>query len=193
LSNPAQNIDFYGRGNIRRVGVESLEGQLVGIISQFSLIQFLFQEMKKSGLFEDLKLSDLPKVKENSKILTIKESERAIEAFKLMLENSVSGVGVVDEKGHLTSVFSSSDIKRETLNQELFNDLSLPVKDYLSKSKRYFKKEIDEKTFQISSSDSFLSVLGKIVKQHLHQIFELDQNKVPIKEYSLCDFIKMFL
>jgi len=193
LGNPAQNSELQSQENVRRVGVENQEGKLVGLISQFELVKFLLQEAKKSGLFSKLKLNDVPKVKEQTKLFIIKENEHAIEAFKMMLENAITGLGVVDESGHLTSVFSSSDIKREKASQELFTDLQLTVKEYLSKSKRYFKKEIDEKILQIGPNDPFISVLEKMVKNHLHQIFELDANKAPVKEYSLCDFIRMFL
>jgi len=156
------------------------------------MIQFLHKEITERGLFKNFHFKDVPQI-ESSAIQTIKETELSIEAFKMMLENRISGVAVVNDKGQLTSVFSSFDIKRENLNQELFSDLRLPAKEYLSKSNRYFKKEIDENAIQICATDSLDSVLEKVVKYHLHQIFELDENKSPIKEHSLCDIIRGFL
>jgi len=192
LSNPAQNQQEKGKGNIRRVGVETQDGKLLGIISQSGMIQFLLKELKASRLFKGILLKDIPQ-SERPNVQTIKETELSIEAFKLMLENRISGVAVVNDKGQLTSVFSSCDFKREKFNQELFSDLRLPAKEYLSKSNRYFKNEIDEKAFQIVSTDSLEAVLEKVVKYHLHQIFELDENKAPIKGHSLCDIIHCFL
>jgi CBS domain-containing protein len=192
LSNPAQYTELQGKPNVRRVGVISEEGKLIGMISQFGMIDFLTKIIKDSSFFVKVKMSELPLVKEQATIYTINEKELAIEGFKMMLDKSISGLGVVDDKGHLTCVFSSCDIKRENSNQELFIDLRETVKDYLSKSTMYCKK-IEVQSFQTRSNDSFVNVLEKIIINHLHQIFELDENNTPIKEYSLCDLIRIFL
>jgi CBS domain-containing protein len=193
LSNPAQNVQEKGKGNVRRVGVETGEGKLIGIVSQFGMLQFLLTQIKEHGLFKGTHFKEIQHKNDCSTIYSIQETDLSIEAFKKMLEFRISGVAVLNEKGQLTSVFSSSDVKREKLNQELFSDLRLPAKEYLSKSNRYFKKEIDENAFQISANDSLEAVLDKMNKFHLHHIFQLDENRIPVKNYSLCDIIQGFL
>lgn len=84
-------------------------------------------------------------------------------------------------------------MKRQELNNSLFADLRLTVKEYLSKSQRYFDKEITTHAIVLESHDSCVQLFEKIHKYHLHKVFTVDENKVPLRTISLCDILRAFL
>lgn len=56
------------------------------------MVQFLYTEMKASKLFESCKFMDfLPPPPKQQDIFTVKESDVTYEAFRMMLENKISG------------------------------------------------------------------------------------------------------
>src|SRR4051812_28347574 len=58
------------------------------------------------------------------KVYTVNESQTAYQAFKTMIDNKVSGVGVVDNEGTLVANISLSDIKVSPLTLH-FTSLNL--------------------------------------------------------------------
>jgi CBS domain-containing protein len=187
LSNPAQS-ELMKEKNVVRLGVEDENGKITGLISQFGLVAYLTKQIKDNNLFDGVKFEHLYP-DEKRKIVTVKETDVAYEAFRLMLENKISGAGVVNEKGQLVSSFSSFDIKREEISENMFSEMRLTVKEYLSKSKRNF----DVNTYILHKNDTLLDVLVKMNKYHLHRIFSVDDNNVPLNVFSLCDIISILL
>eukprot|EP01126_Amoeba_proteus_P040745 TRINITY_DN4363_c0_g1_i13.p1 TRINITY_DN4363_c0_g1~~TRINITY_DN4363_c0_g1_i13.p1 ORF type:complete len:208 (-),score=20.56 TRINITY_DN4363_c0_g1_i13:315-938(-) len=91
-----------------RLPVFTLSGDLVGILSQMDIVSLLdthiqlFPIANKS--VKDLRLG-LKEVIQISDSLTLKD------AFRVIRENRVSGIAVVDKRGYLVGNVSASDIK----------------------------------------------------------------------------------
>ena len=113
--------------------------------------------------------------------------------FSFCTQKFESGVGVANEKGQLTSVFSASDVKREKVAKDLFTDMELPVSKFLAKSDRYIREKLDSYSFQVEASDTLFDVLEKVSRTHIHNLFLVDEKQIPLRAYSLCDIISCLI
>jgi len=100
--------------------------KLVYVLSHIDILLFLAKNVKHIKQAE-LKIGDLFK---RQPVYTISPNEKTIVGFNLMIEKKVNAIAVVDKNGAISSVVSSSDLKRSK-QKNIFTDLNLPISSYL--------------------------------------------------------------
>ena len=182
---------------LHRICITDPAGRVKGIISQSWMVKWLHSNAQRFlGDSVDAPISsfglDAPKT-----IVTIRDSQLAIEAFSTMIDACVSAVGIVDSHNVLKSVISVRDIKAvrpSSSDPDLFHfdALYTNVMEFVTASRAMN----DTETVPILSChpDTPLStVLGRVVAARMHRIFVVDANHHPISVISLSDLISLFL
>jgi len=112
-------ISIFAR-RIHRVAVYNESGIIVRVLSQADVVKYL----SKNPLL--LPISKAPKtpldlniVTDIKKIVTVYKTDKTIDAFKKMLENSVSAVTVLKKDGTVFSQLSASDLRNLGISNEI--------------------------------------------------------------------------
>eukprot|EP01126_Amoeba_proteus_P040747 TRINITY_DN4363_c0_g1_i3.p1 TRINITY_DN4363_c0_g1~~TRINITY_DN4363_c0_g1_i3.p1 ORF type:complete len:323 (-),score=42.90 TRINITY_DN4363_c0_g1_i3:74-1042(-) len=154
-----------------RLPVFTLSGDLVGILSQMDIVSLLdthiqlFPIANKS--VKDLRLG-LKEVIQISDSLTLKD------AFRVIRENRVSGIAVVDKRGYLVGNVSASDIKIIGKNFENLNLLEDPVSVWLSNT------VTRSKPVSVSLTTTVQNVIRTMKVEKVHRVFVTDPSLVGV-------------
>jgi len=172
-------LDRIVQSNLHRVPILDGEGELYGICSQTDLILFIHMHSRLFSDFENKTVKDLGIGFQ--KVHTIKNTENMMNAFNLIHEKHISGVGVVDEKGALVGAISGSDVKLIGLDSNI-HKLFIPYTEISSETKE---------VIHVVPEDKFLDVVEKMVTNHIHRVFILDpQTKTPVGVLSQIDVLR---
>jgi len=126
-----------------------------------------------------------------SHVISINQNQRAVEAFKKMVINKVSGIAVVDDNSHLVGQISSSDIKCISQTGELVSHLYDTYSHY--KEILINKYNAPDKTITVPPLATFGDVVDTLVKYKLHRVFVVGEDNALISVISLTDVLKVFL
>lgn len=174
------------------IAVVNQEKKFIGIVTQFGLVEYLFEEHanKLKGQKRKVKSLDLPK-----EVFSVKPTDTAIQAFKKMREKKVNGLAVV-EANRLLDVISTSDL---TFWSEWiiggqsfkFSNLSLlnqPVKQFLENSRSQRAIEEKKKLVTCQPNDHLHEVIENMLLHQVHRVFVCD-NQTLVSIITLSDVI----
>ncbi|KAL6061568.1 hypothetical protein QOT17_012741 [Balamuthia mandrillaris] len=134
---------FSKRLDVHRVPVVDSEGDVVGMVTQSSVLALVAENIDKLGSIADAKVNDwAPPLQfrkhHNGHVVTCHNAERVLDAFTRMQREEVSGLAIVDKNtGKLVGNLSASDVKG-IHPATLFQDLFLPIATYLTNLNRDF-------------------------------------------------------
>jgi len=164
-------VEILAKGIHRVPVVDQKSGEVVNIISQSSVIQFLHkhhQEFKQetSGSISELKLGTVP-------VISVNKNTLAIDTFRLMDKRKISGVAVVDDDGKLVGNTSSSDIKVFMKHMSL-SMLREPTTTFLNRIRQENVENEMSPTISCNSHDSLATAIGKLASTQIHKLFVAD-------------------
>jgi len=176
---------------VHRVPVVDQNGNVVNIISQSSIIQFLIQHKTE---IKELTKHTLGELNMGTKpVISVKQDTPAIETFRLMDKKKISGVAVIDNNGKFVGNTSASDLKlfMKTLSLDILNR---PIMEVL-KIIRQESIEIKSPTISVSSKDSLEVAIGKLASTKIHKLFVADDNDgyKPQAVISITDILRYLL
>jgi len=165
-----------------RIPVVNADNKLVNILTQSSVLQFIQKNKHLLGEKEKMKLKDI--FLSNQYVLSVNNTDKAIDAFRLIRLAKVGAVAVINEEGRLVGNCSARDLKRISNNSILLARLFEPLENYLK----------DRHELVIATKDESLGeVIDRIVKKKLHRIFILDGDCKPDGLLSLSDILEELL
>jgi len=177
---------------VHRVPVVNPSGEVLNIISQSSIIQFLNQQLPKikTELEKELKSINIG----TKPVICVKKIMSAGETFRLMDKRKISGVAVIDEEsGALVGNTSSSDLKLfiRSLSME---SLNMPIMQFLNKI-RQEHIDIRMPTITCSPRDTLAFLIEKLSATKIHKIFIADDSNgyKPMAVVSITDVLKYIL
>jgi len=155
---------------LHRVPVVNEKGELINIISQSTIIQFLDKNLSHLG--EEAAKSAAQLHLGTSPVLSVLKDQPAIEVFRLMDKRKISGVAVVDAEGTLVGNTSSSDLKLfiRTLSLDI---LKTDIMHFLNHI-RQESIDIKAPTISCKSTDSLAICIGKLASTKVHKLFIAD-------------------
>jgi len=180
--------------NAQRVPIVSTHNKLINFVTQSSLLQYFATNSSKLGKYGDSTLSELgfqPK-----HVFAVKESAKALDAFKLMSEHKITGVPILDSEGDIITNLSSKDLRTVLTDPQFFDKLQLPVERFASELKtKSFLHNAETMYPKICCkfSNKFADVLHKLAATKIHRIYIVDQNEHPVGVISLHDIIAKVL
>eukprot|EP00808_Paulinella_micropora_P009651 g24237.t1 len=160
-----------------------------GYLSQADLLRFLVDKKDPNTMTVlDKPVSEVAK----SKVLFVRQGTTAVTTFrKMMQENEMSALPIVDHDGVLCDTVSVSDIKK--LHGEHVEHLNLPIEDFVKltgsradKTKRFNVKckRTDKKTDKVGQ------VLALLLGSKVHRAWVCDDNNKPVGALAFTDILR---
>lgn len=175
---------------LKRVAVVDDKDQVIGIVSQTTLVAFLSKELSHASLaaksVEELALGTSP-------VIALEDSVPALEAFRVMDAKRITGLAIVDGHGRLVGNLSARDLKLFVKHID-FDRLLQPVGEFI-KDLRRSSIDISAPTITVFPHDTFQLVVGKLAATKVHRIFVTDDEAHfrPIRVISLVDVLHAVL
>jgi len=162
------------------------DDELQDFLSQSDIVKFL----KEKDAFGELGTKTIKELNlGSSNVISVKENQRVVEAFKLMLLNKVSGLAVVDDYSHLMGQISSSDIKCITHSGEM---LSCLYETYPVYRKILVEKyNVSPQSITVSPTATLKEVVDALVQNKIHRVFVVKADNTLESVISLTDILNV--
>eukprot|EP01111_Echinosteliopsis_oligospora_P019718 TRINITY_DN966_c0_g1_i1.p1 TRINITY_DN966_c0_g1~~TRINITY_DN966_c0_g1_i1.p1 ORF type:complete len:314 (-),score=42.28 TRINITY_DN966_c0_g1_i1:20-961(-) len=184
--NSTRIIKLYGLG-VHRVALVDFQGNVNRIVCQSDVIRFLADNLQLLGEYAQKTIGDLS-VFSDDELVTIKEQEPVISGFKLLADNIISAVPIINSLGVVSGTLSTSDLKY--LKDDTFTSLLLSARQYKDEQ----ATNIPNTTCTLN--DTLSSVITNLASTNLHRIWVVNEKQQPIHVVSLtniCNFISKFI
>lgn len=122
-------LELMVRGNHHRLAVTTGANKLTNIVTQSMFISWLRQNKHLFGSLNSMLVSDMTD-ELDQECETIKETDKAINAFSTMANKKISGLAVVDDEGILQSGISITDLRTVGAGGEFFHRLYKNIKEF---------------------------------------------------------------
>jgi CBS domain-containing protein len=172
---------FYSQG-IHRLPLVDSQNNLVGIVSQWDIVNFLNEHKGRHELVRQMSKSLFELDLAPGKVVSVSHRATLKDCFTAIMGYKISGVAVVDEGGRLVGTISASDLKGVT--QENFITLGLPVADFL-------KVRHKEGALSCVREATLGQVVEVVARTGLHRVFVIDAAQKPISVVTLTDILRL--
>eukprot|EP01125_Pyxidicula_operculata_P001551 TRINITY_DN11403_c0_g1_i1.p1 TRINITY_DN11403_c0_g1~~TRINITY_DN11403_c0_g1_i1.p1 ORF type:complete len:292 (+),score=37.84 TRINITY_DN11403_c0_g1_i1:81-956(+) len=163
-----------------RCPVNNEHGKFYSIITQSDVISFLSERKYAIASMANKKIKD----EFVHPIIKINEKATLIECLKLLKQNKVHALALVDDDNCLVGTFSSSDIKNLTTHN-IASSLDQPVSKVVNSSLSW--------PVCVSPTESLEQVIEKLLSNDIHRVWIVGSNNEPIGVISLTDIMKKML
>ena len=180
-------IDNLINENVHRVPIVNPDGTLVTVVTQSQLIKWLAVHLDPIQVFSDESIESLGLAK--SAVITISSAEPTLNAFKLINDHRVSGVGVVDASGKLVGNISVSDMREIGYSARLFDKIQLPISQFIELIHQAHPDQ-PQAILSVTPTASLREVFQKILSSRVHRIYVVSPTDgSPIGIISLGDIL----
>lgn len=200
-------LELMVRGNHHRLAitVPGRANKLQNILTQSMLISWLRQNAHLFGSLRSMLVSDIVDESDQWSISTIKETDKAINAFTTMANEGISGLAVVDQEGILQSGISVRDLRTVGTSGEYFHRLFRPIKEFkaiereehpkLAPRTHYSRKPLPKSGIFVTPSNNFGDVIKYMADGNIHRLFVCDSASRPIPTHviSQVDVLRLVL
>lgn len=191
-------LSSIGRNTvIHRVVIVDKHNNLHGILSQADIIRYTLEHIKELPSISALlpqTLEQLKLVHANKKVVTLNQSKTLSDALTMMYEKNLSGIGLVDDKDHLSGIISFSTVKH-LLAKKQYNDLLKSCKSFYEGNVLHQgdheEKEENKLYMAVYPETTLNTVLQRIRSKHVHHVFVVEDGK-PVGVISLTDILRLF-
>ncbi|KAI0070841.1 hypothetical protein K474DRAFT_1607926 [Panus rudis PR-1116 ss-1] len=161
--------------------------EYLGMVSDRSLLAWFASEAQRLSSFHSylsntLSSLNLPSLYLYSSVVAAKASDSVLDAMKLMSDQGVSSVAVIEEEtGGLLSAVSVTDIGKVVVPSQSNQILTMPLKQFIS-----IVKEPDGSTdgvdkypvYSVLPSSTLLYTIQKLIATRAHRLFVTDESQI---------------
>lgn len=171
----------------RQAILEDSDGNITAYVTQSDIVRTLSKHL---NLLESITNKTLRGTGfQLKKVITVAPPKKAIDAFKLIRDNRVSAVGVVDKEGILVGNISASDIKMIEHDARHLPRLFNSVEVFTIKCNQF--NNVDGEVVTCSIDDKLESVIQKLSERKIHRIYVVDEKKKPVGVLSVSDLFTL--
>jgi len=169
-------ISSHFQMGVHRVPIVNVSNTIVGILSQFDVLEFLLSKMEEGNYkdLNDLGKKNIQEIPYTSKVVSVPITASLLTAFELMSANRLHGVAVVNEKGVLAGNVSASDFK--AISQNNFYSMGVILQQYLTVP-----------PLVVWQTSTFFDALDIMSKNRVHRVYVVNDNMNPIGIITLTD------
>jgi len=176
-------LPLFQKG-VHRVAVMDRSDKMIGILSQFDLLQELAKDPKVASLKKIV--SECQNF--SSKVTSVPYDMGAGDAFMYMFQNGVSSLGLMDGQGTLAGTVSAADIKW-IANKPDFRDLLRSIGDFVKDIRKCQGKSENFVACTFGNASLF-DVVNLMYQDKVHRVFIVDEQRHPKGILSLTDIIR---
>jgi len=183
---------FYAFETMSKIGVHRVPvldntEDVVGILTQSMAISIIRQQKDRLGEMANCKVSEMMNILAPD-VVTVKEEDKTITAFRRMVEHNVSGLAIVDGEGVLKGTISVRDLRGVGMSGERFSRLFMPVKAFKELVLKEFPKVAPETHYQpadvprqplcVTEDETLWDVIDKMHDGNIHRIFQISKESM---------------
>jgi len=183
-------IDLMSKWNVHRIPVIDAEGTLISILTQSKIIEYIYNNLNDLGDLS-IPLNQLKNIG-NTNVVTISKDALTIDAFKLIQENNISAVGVVNKIGILEGNISVSDMKMVGYDGHLLSRMFLPVETFIEMIPKNPNIQIFNNILCVRDTTTLEETITKFYLSKVHRIYMIDNEGRPTSVISQGDVLKYF-
>jgi len=194
--------------DIHRVAIidKSEPNKVLAIITQYEVARWLWQSRNVVGFPKDILLKPAKSAMCSGKdLILIQQDKTLLDAFRLLKERRVSGLGVTNQANELVGNVSASDVKVMAASAlDLVRLLAMRL-DKIIELKRTLMLTLTERVapprpITVTEEDTLESVVEKLVTNHIHRVWVtkpkeiaagVQQLNVPVGVISLTDIARL--
>jgi len=178
---------------IHRVPIISESGEIVDIVTQSMLVDFLWQNLEKIGKLAEKQVKDMKS--QHTNFIIQRTSTKAIVAFKEMVDNNVDHVAVVNEKGMLVENLSARDLRGIRPDVKVFYRLWSSIAEFKAKAREEFPDRTPATVLYALPSHTLYQVIETMALKHVHHVYVVDDEKSmkPIRVITQTDILREML
>lgn len=188
-------IDVLSNSGFHRVNVLNEKGRVCGLLSQTDAVQFVAHHCDLLMPTIACTLSELGLL--GRPVITVATDSLVVDALRLMSENAVSSVPVVDAEGAIVGNISMTDIKFVFQRQQfvdLWSTCLHMITTILCQTGIENEGRDRVPVFSVHSDSTLLSVVEKIVATRVHRVWIVDEaSRAPIGVVSIGDILRILL
>lgn len=165
--------------------------KLINIITQSQMLDIFQKRMALLG-----EKANAPVVfKTSQEVLSVKESETAISAFEKIVQARVTGIAVVNDSGSIVGNVSVRDLKGIHTDGRVFWRLFQSVKDFMAHVHEEYQRVhgIPKELVSVTKAASVKDAVDLMVKNHLHRVYVVDDDKKPVGVVSIKDILRQII
>ncbi|PPQ72987.1 hypothetical protein CVT24_000300 [Panaeolus cyanescens] len=168
-------LEVFARGT-HRVLVQSAENAstFMGMISDRQLLSWFDDYAHRTPSFQKylanpISALGLPSVNLNADVISTKSTSSILDAMKLMSEQGVSSVAVIEDgTSHLLSAVSVTDIVVPSQSNQI---LAMPLQHFIAHVKEPDGSTDGADKYPVVSSSPLFYTIGKILATNAHRVF----------------------
>jgi len=175
-------LDSMGTYNLHRIGVVK-DDTLVAILTQTKLLEFFF---KHDFLTDVGNIATMPAGQMQlgyKKVHTTTLGTKAIDAFRSMIDNHVSGLAVLNDEGQLVANISASDIRELGFEFNLFSKLFVSIKEFFGENIKPVQT--------VTPQTEFKDIVKIFMKNKVHRVYVVEDKDI-LGVITPSDIIKCF-
>jgi len=183
---------FTSQSGVNRLAiVDQNSGRMMAIVTSTDVVRFLQSQLSRFGVARGFKVADM-NLDVPKRVVCISEDATALEAFRLMHNEKVSGLAVVDRDNRVVGAISPSDMKEIHFDGGEFISLYLPVSEFIGKSRKG-DATVPSRDISVTSSSTLEEVINNFANHRVHRLFVVDSNHHPVGVISISDLLKTTL
>jgi len=175
--------------DIKRILVIDENKNVINIITQSSVIEFIWSHKSKFSDIWDKPISEFNIRTREKQVVSINEKENLINAFKLLRKAHVSAICVVNDDNQLVGTISVKDLRTVTPGLTIMQRLYIPVKHFLKKIR--IETKAPKRSITCSENEEFGNIIEKLHESSVHRVWIVDRHMKPIGAISLQDILKI--
>jgi len=178
--------------HLHRVPIVDDDNRLINVITQSQIIDLVANNINLLGSKKNKKLSEIPQLFHD--VIKIRDTDVALEAFKLIHNSRVTGVAIVDMNNKLVGNISTKDLRGIDLDGKWFSRMFLSAQQYLKDMINTFPElSRPNNPIFVKGNDTIETAIKLIHQNKIHRIYIVDDNLVPVGIIGLKDILQQIV
>ncbi|KAI9478297.1 MAG: hypothetical protein EXX96DRAFT_570319 [Benjaminiella poitrasii] len=187
-------VEVFACGT-HRVSVLNSEGDIAGILSQSTVVRYLFDNRKQFPEIDEildktirqLNLGDEP-------VISVSASSNVLEALSLMSRNGISSVAVLRGGKYVIGNISLTDVRHvmKGYNHRLLWKTCLQFVSHIRTQQGIVDGQDRLPVFDVRKETSLGFTVAKLLATKAHRVWVVDENNQAIGVVSMTDVVRIF-
>jgi len=178
-----------GEEHVHRIAIFGPRGNITGMITQSDIMRWVYHHLSEFEMFNKITLQQLGMDRCN--VTCVGDQTKAIDAFKKMSKQHLTGIGVVNAEGKLIANVSASDLRGLSVSELPL--LEMPVIDFLKLHQAHLTNRFKPlKAISLHAHNTLTDLIKTFVESSIHRVYVIDENEKPNAIITLTDVIKLF-
>lgn len=189
-SNLLEAVNKMATNHVQRIPIVDKDGHILNLLTQSAIIAYLSKHIDQIGPAINKTLKELNF--EKKPVISIDHNKPAIDAFRLMTENRISGLAVLDNNKKLMANISARDLRSIQQDAQLFERLYYSVGEFVSHVRQENYRAVHP-SICCTFDDTFHKVIMRLAAARIHRIYVVNEYRHPISVISLHDVLAKIL